>query len=484
LTLRVGYVGVHIATYYAIEHHQLTRAIEGLTVLAGELGFELVAREGGLMDADAAVAAARELGDANLDFLLVQAAACCMADVLLPLADLGIPLWIWATPEPGVAGDMQLNSFVTAGIYTSTLRRYYRPPKAFKWFYGHVEEPRFRRRLEVTVRALEGKAALDTARVSWIGGLAPGFDDLRFDQRDITERMGGARVIPRELREVVDMARLVDTSEVRRVQADMVAAARAVNVPEEFVERNARLYLALREVCEQDGANAVALQDWPEIQTVYDLSPLLALCWLAEHDHVPSAHEGDVLGALTMRMLAAVARRTPTIMDFAVIDTNTESALLWHCGGSPHSLADSSGVTYELHSTLGRKQPTGPWGAVVEQTLAPGECTIAYLSDGLQSLWNVRAEVYADPERLGFDGDRGWIRGFRYAGDDVSALALMETVLTTGQEHHHGFVHGDVTEELSELASWLDLREVAPLKYRDAMQRPDHANQTQRGGRS
>ena len=44
--------------------------------------------------------------------------------------------------------------------------------------------------------------------------------------------------------------------------------------------------------------------------------------------------------------------------------------------------------------------------------------------------------------------------------------------MTTGQEHHHGFVDGDVTAELSELAAWLDLRDVEPMRYRDAMQRP------------
>jgi hypothetical protein len=111
----------------------------------------------------------------------------------------------------------------------------------------------------------------------------------------------------------------------------------------------------------------------------------------------------------------------------------------------------------------------------VEQILRPGECTIAYLSDGLRAIWNVRAEVFADPERPGFDGDRGWIRGFRYAGDEVPTLDLLETVMTTGQEHHHGFVYGDVTEELSELASWMDFREITPIKYRHAMQRPNGA---------
>ena len=100
MTLRIGYVGVHIATYYAVEHRQFSRAIAGLNDLARELDFELVAREGGVMDATEAGAVAREVADQHLDLLLIQTAACCMADALLPFADTGIPLGIWATPEP------------------------------------------------------------------------------------------------------------------------------------------------------------------------------------------------------------------------------------------------------------------------------------------------------------------------------------------------------------------------------------------------
>jgi L-fucose isomerase-like protein len=472
MTLRIGYVAVHIATYYAIEHGQLTRAIGGLTRLADELRFELVARETGVMDAEDAAAMARDMAAQQLDLLIIQAAACCMADALLPFADLGLPLGIWATPEPREDGDIQFNSLVTASIFASTLRRYYREPKAFKWFYGHVEEDQFIRRLKVTIGALAGRRALATSRVAWIGGLAPGFENLRFDQRDIHHHLGGARIVPRELRELVEIAQHFGAAEVKRVTNDMVRAARSIEVPAESIERNARLYLALVELCRRDGANAVALQDWPQMQDVYEVSPLLALCWLAEQDRIPSAHEGDVLGALTMRMLAGVADRRPTIMDVAIIDPDRETALLWHCGGSPHSLADAAGVTYRLHSTLGRKQPRGPWGAVVDQTLAPGDSTIAYLSNDASALWNFRAEVFADPDRPGFDGDRGWIRGFRHAQVDVPARDLLETVLTTGQEHHHGFVHGDVSEELSEMAAWMSLREIEPLRYRDAMQRP------------
>ena len=474
MTIRVGYVGVHIATYYAEEFGQFDRARQGLAQLGDQLGFELVAREGGVMDVEQATALARELADERLDLLIIQTAACSMADVLLPFADLGIRLGIWATPEPRYDGDIPFNSMVTANIFASTLRRYYRDAKAFKWFYGHVEDDAFRRRLAVTIGALKGCRALAESRVSWIGGLAPGFENLRFDARDLNDRLHGARVMPRELRELVDIAEQFTDAEAKDVAEDMVAAARAVNTPDEFIQRNARLYLALRAVCRQDGANAVALQDWPTMQDVYDVSPLLSLCWLAERDRIPSAHEGDVLGALSMRMMGAVAGGLPTIMDIAVIDPERDAALLWHCGGSPLSLADDRGATYEYHSTLGPKAGERPVGR--------GRRPDA----GARGVHH-RLRVRRRDARCGTSARRssrtprppastataGGSAASATPGVELSARDLMDTLLTTGQEHHHGFVHGDISEELSELSEWMSWREVAPLRYRDALQHTD-----------
>ena len=109
--------------------------------------------------------------------------------------------------------------------------------------------------------------------------------------------------------------------------------------------------------------------------------------------------------------------------------------------------------------------------------LAPGECTIAYVSDDARSLLNFRAEVYAEPSLRGLTGiaDGCAISGTRDA--EVTARDLLDTVLTTGQEHHYGFVHGDITEELSELGEWMAWREIKPLQYRDALQHVDRHHQ-------
>ena len=78
--LRVGYVGVSFLTYFAEEFDQYNRAITGLEALAQELDFELVSIPYGLTDDSQVESATRELQAQQIDFLLVEAAACAAGD--------------------------------------------------------------------------------------------------------------------------------------------------------------------------------------------------------------------------------------------------------------------------------------------------------------------------------------------------------------------------------------------------------------------
>jgi len=57
MKIRIGYVGVHIATYYAEEYEQFSRAKAGLAGLSQELGFEVLAGSEPVMDAAGAAIA-------------------------------------------------------------------------------------------------------------------------------------------------------------------------------------------------------------------------------------------------------------------------------------------------------------------------------------------------------------------------------------------------------------------------------------------
>src|SRR5687768_14875754 len=98
--LRVGFVGTSIGSYYASEYQQRERAIDGLTRLADQLDFQLVAVRDEIMSVEAAENAAAYFREQQIDFLLLQTSGCSMGEQLPPLARAAPRLGLWATPEP------------------------------------------------------------------------------------------------------------------------------------------------------------------------------------------------------------------------------------------------------------------------------------------------------------------------------------------------------------------------------------------------
>ena len=244
-TIRVGYAGVHLSTYYAVEHDQFGRATRGLSSLAGELGFELVPAPHPIEGREQAEAARRFLDGKDLDLLILHAAACSLADPLLELARLNVPIALWGVPEPTLEGDIRINSFVTLEIYASTLRSYFgrgdrnAEGRTYKWFYGEVDEPAFADRLGVTIRALRAAKTLRSSRIGLVGDLAPGFYNLSFDEAVLRSRFG-VEIVRHPIQEILEVASDSFAEEaIRGVRDEMAAKARAVNVDSAAMDRAA-----------------------------------------------------------------------------------------------------------------------------------------------------------------------------------------------------------------------------------------------------
>jgi len=56
---------------------------------------------------------------------------------------------------------------------------------------------------------------------------------------------------------------------------------------------------------------------------------------------VPCACEADVYGAMTQLLLQEAADASVFLVDLVDIDANDNSAVVWHCGQAPMSMADN-----------------------------------------------------------------------------------------------------------------------------------------------
>jgi L-fucose isomerase-like protein len=470
---RIGYVGVSIPAYYAEKYQVRETAIAALEARQEELGYDLIAIRNKVHSLEETEAAARELKDADIDFLMIQNAACSAGEQLYPLLDVAPKLGLWSVPDPSQDGPVQLSSLVSMNHFASLLKRVIKDRDIpYKWFYGNPDSERFRERFAVTARSLRAVTGLTRSRIGWIGGVSPGFDGMVSDEPAFRAQLG-VTVESIDLGDVVDRAKAIEPGRVSTSVGEMRAAAQSVTVSEkDAFDRVARFYLALHDVSAERNFDALAVQCWSTIQELYNVAPCMAYSWLGSEHGFPVACEGDVLGAVSMHMLNLMSDRqgSSTLLDIAALDPDRESMLMWHCGVTPRHFANQDGIRWVDHVTLGRNAEDGPYGVSGDQVFAPQAVTVSYVDEDASQLLVLKSEIVEQPSK-GFDGTRGWLSQTYLNGKPIDIWDLLNTLTVRGLQHHFAMGQGDMTRELMELAAWTGMRLVEPVPYADYLQR-------------
>ena len=472
-TLRIGFVGLSLSSYFAEKLGYRERSNEGLNQLSKEWNFELIPIHKALQSYEDSERAASTLREADLDFLLIQNSSISIGDQLIPLIDCAPRLGIWSLPDPSLDGQVQLHSLVALQEHASIIKRTLRTRNIpFKWFYDHVDSPIFLRRFGITVRALQGLLRLENSKIGSIGGVSPGFYNLEVDQEKILDRVG-VSLFDHDMEELVSIAEMMDESTVITQANIMRNAAVEVTVSNtETFSRVTRVYLALKYLVEEHSYDALAVQCWSRIQELYGIVPCMAYSWLGSDDNFAVSCEGDVQGAISMLLLNELcdSNQSSTLLDLAAFDPNSPYLMMFHCGVTPRHFADENGIRWVDHVTLGRFSDEAPVGVAGDLVFAPQPATtLTYLGDNCSQILIARASIVSH-ENSGFDGTRGWFTDFELNKEPISNWDLFNSLIINGHEHHFAVGIGDVTDELMELACWKKLRLIKNIPYRDYLQ--------------
>ncbi len=470
--LRVGYVGVSITPYFAEKYQVRETAVAALNRYAEELGFDLIAIDRPLHSAEDAEAAAKEIQAADVDFLMIQNAACSMGEQFYPFIDAAPKLGLWSVPDPHQDGEVQLHSLVSMSHYASLIKSYFRDREIpYKWFHGAPDDDRFKARFTLTIRALTAEKNLRHTRVGWIGGVSPGFVGMLPDEAGLRSRLG-VTIEAMDLPDIVARAERMDTARVETAAAEIKGAASrvALSDPSSF-ERVTRFYLALLDTKDELEFDAMAVQCWSTIQQLYNIAPCMAYSWLGSDHGFPVSCEGDVLGAVSMHMLNLVSGRegSATLLDLASLDPDRKAMQMWHCGVTPRHFADDEGIAWVDHVTLGRNGTDGPYGVAGDQVFRPQPVTISYVNEHGDQILILGAEVVDHPTR-GFHGTRGWVSKLTMNGEPIELWDLINTLTVKGVQHHFAMGQGHLTDELLELAAWTKMQPLQPVPYKDYLQ--------------
>jgi L-fucose isomerase-like protein len=461
IRLKVGLVGVYRPLFKGDKLGVFARSVEALRVLSRDMDFELHSIARPASNLGEAQAAAREIQAAKVDLLLVQMSSFCGGDVLAPFIQDQTPLGLWAVPEPTASGPLPLNSLCGLNLYASVLGRK-QAERTFKWFYGLPDDDLFLSRLRVTVRSLKAKKALAAAKIGLIGGHAPGFDNLAVDKQQLAARLG-VQVCEHSVAELLDSAKNVSGAAAQSLADEMRRQASACTAPGGHVVEVARFHIALRDIAGRQGYDALAVRCWPEVPEEAGVMICAAMGGVA--DALPTACEGDVLGAAAMIALKTLTGSPPMLLDLSHVDEKDQSVLMWHCGNTPACWADGSGARLECHFNR------DTMGAVRSMVFRSGPATVFQLSASGSVAFAFSGSFLGD-RKPSFAGSRGWLGELGMDGAPLPVRDLLNTIFVHRLPHHFAIGAGDVSEEVAEFCAWMGLRTMQLVPYRDALQRP------------
>ena len=490
---KVGLVGASQLSFPGDKISAYGRSIEGLQKRAEAWDFDLYVYEKQVITEADALECKVVLEEEKVDFILLQCTSFAAGLVVSTLARTkGARLGLWAIPEMRPRGIVSYNSLCGINMYSAIVAHYLKEYNiATKWYFGDVEDLRFQRRFQITVRALRAIKKMQHSNVALVGGIAPGFNDLYDDERKLIRLFDGIRINRlHEYGELKDLAHSIPQEEVDAKIAQLKAEAGAYNEAIDnqinevdptkevrkmsLLEVNARYALAYDKFIEKYGYDAIAVSCWPKFQDDY-LFSVCAVVGEINDKGVVCGCEGDLTSTVSQLLLSYIAEDITMLMDLSAMDENDNSIMMWHCGPAAKRFCEKKGYSYSLnysgkdHEGRDLDHAVGT-GITRDMVFDDDVYTIARLTGESNKMF-LASGVMQDGSKASYNGSRGWLGQLKLNRKDISALDFFNTIMVHGFQHHFPMVKGDYTEEVMEVMAWLGLEGLEAVPYENYLQR-------------
>lgn len=471
MKIKVGLVGTSQLSFPGPKEKEYEKIVGQMKENAKEMGFDFVYWPDQVILEEHAIKAVKFMEDENVDFLMVLNISYS-AGFLVPIfyriknAHVGI----WSIPEP-TKGVVMFNSFCSNNMYQGINDKYMSDYKIkSKWFFGYADDPRFKTRLYVTIKALQTIKKLRNSRVALIGGFAPGFYDLYFDERSVFHKLDGIYINRlHEYDEIIKLAEKVSDDEIKPFLDETIGIKKSPNA-KALLPFSIKLYFAYKKLVEMHNYDAIAVSCWPKFQDDYKYSVCSTLGMLND-DKIVAACEGDLMSAISMLALQEMSDDITTLMDFGAFDEKDNSILMWHCGPTSKRFCEKNG--YSLSDNFsGMEHPKGKivgTGVVRDMVFDPGEVTVFRFSGDMEKYICVTGRFVGNTKDSPC-GSRGWLTDIKLNGEPISALDFTNTILSGGFEHHYAIAWGNHADTIAEMNKWLGIKPVRIIPYKNYLQ--------------
>ena len=440
-----------------------------LEELGKSMGFEILYFEKEMMAIEEAVRIRHKCDDEDVDFLLLFHPAYIIGDLVYEVMKVRCPTGLWAVEEPRDEGPMPLASFVNLCQSTGIAHQMFKGnPKKCKWFFGPLEGPLFKPRFEITVRVLLAIKNLKEARVAQIGKLADGHINHAVDNRDIYRNLSVNVTRDYEIEDIIRLSEEVNGNLVSKEMEKLERVTTRSRVKEEKVTDAVKMFLAVKEICNKNGYDAVAFSCWPKLMPLKGMCGCLVEAML-NNIGITAGCEADVMGTISMLILHLLSGGKSTVlMDLPKFDMDDNTLMLWHCGTSPFDMANERGVLLEKHYFADYTEDPGltECGPVTDVLFRNSPVTVFRITGEADHFYYFTGRTFESDKKT-FSGSRGWTADLKLYDEPVAVLDLINTILMRVYAHHYPMVMENLSPYLEEFAYWMDLKKVKKTEYRD-----------------
>lgn len=428
------------------EHEDLKRRLEehGYTVLdAGNLhrSYEELTQ------------AAKQLRAQNISALVVFVGTWAQANAICGAAlEAGVPTIVWGDATPGTCGlvgsAIAMGGMDEYGLHANLV-------------YGPIDAEETWARATMLLDAACAAGTLNGSVLGVAGGRCMGMLTAVCDPNEVRRKFG-VEIDSFEQLAVVERAENVEQARVDHFYAWMQETFGKFIAKRDVIEKQIRLYLAMKDLIAEEGYDFVAAKCMPDMLNCYTSFCLAhsilgdAQDDMGEKERVVFACEGDINAALTMQILKHLAPQSPVLFsDISEYNFADDLVLTCNCGSQPTDFAEDKKEVY--WETEGVHEHHWKYGGTCPQYVSrSGHATAARLGrkNGRYQMLIMPVDVVKQPrERL---KESTWERPHTYFKLNCSKEAFFENV----RSNHIHLVYGDYVRHLEEVCKILDIEPV------------------------
>ena len=285
---------------------------------------------------------------------------------------------------------------------------------------------------------------LTSARLGAIGARPGAFKTVRYSEK-LFESVGMS-VQTLDLSDVFGWVRRLDdkdaavTAEIERIKS----YAAYEDVPDESLQKIAKLSATIRGWMADNGITSTAIQCWDSLQKNYGVNVCTLMSMMSD-DLMPSACETDIAGTVSMYALTLAGNKPSALVDWNNnYDDDPNKCIYFHCGNWAKSLVEDIRISTAeiLGTSLG---PEKTWGAMDGRTPA-GPLTYARIDTDDRR--GVIKAYYGEGKTTNDPMSRIWGNSAVVEVGDLQGL--MRYVCKNGFAHHCAMTDAYVADILEE----------------------------------